>query len=131
MVESEKDGLAPRSPRLYGCIPPWPRPPLPVSNRPLLSIAAELSAPPSEPLCFRDVTLVASIRGYDAVAVVDQWEMRDGYHIWMRRLGLYDYIEDLVAEGDVHAAIEIVGGRGSSLTAYNIGAVIAVLRQCG
>lgn len=71
---------------------------------------------------------MACIRGFTTVAVLDQWEARDGYHRWFRRYGLYDYLEDLVPEEDImEAAAEIVGGKGASLTANNVALVIAHL----
>ncbi len=109
----------------WECISPWPRALYPVSS--LLAIAAELSAPPSSPLCFRDLTLWASIRGFTNVAVLDDWNMRDGYNLWFRRYGLYDYLDDLVAPGDLGATVEIVGGQGAALTAHNLALVISTL----
>ena len=96
-------------------------------SRPLLSIAAELSAPPSSPSCFRDLTLVASVfKGYDIVAL-SPTDMLDPYHRWFKRYGLYDFLEDLLPEGSVSCNIQIVGGPGSSLTAHNLHDVLRLL----
>jgi len=96
----------------------------------LLSIAAELSAPPSSPSCFRDLSLYASVfKRYEVVAVAPV-AMLDPYHHWFRTYGLYDHIEDLIAEEDLPVSatvIAVVGGEGARLTAHNLGAVMALL----
>lgn len=61
------------------------------------------------------------------MAVLDDWNMRDGYNLWFRRYGLYDYLDDLVAPGDLGATVEIVGGQGAALTAHNLALVISTL----
>ena len=92
----------------------------------LMTIAAELSASPSTPAVFRDVTLVASIRGYEVVAVAPA-SMLGSYNCWMWRYGLWDYVSDLVAEDQIRpdeVGLEIVGGEGAQLNAHNLGDVL-------
>ena len=61
-------------------------------------------------MVFRDVTLYANVfLHYQVVAIVDPWEMRDGYHLWFKRYGLYDFVEDLVQPG-FDTQIELVDG---------------------
>lgn len=96
----------------------------------LLSIAAELSAPPSSPAVFRDVTLWASIfRHYEIVSTAPE-DMIDYYASWFHRYGLWDYVLDLVPPTqlrDDEVLIEIEGGPGTRLTAHNLADVIALL----
>ncbi len=96
----------------------------------ILGIAAELSAPPSSPSCFRDVSLYAKIhRSYDIIALSRAEEI-DSYAVWFRRMGLFDYIDDIVTREEVYRslAVEIAGGeRGSRLTAHNLHQVLALL----
>lgn len=97
--------------------------------RKLLSIAAELSSPPSSPSCFRDLTLMASIKGYESIAVSPQ-ELIDAYARWFRVYGLWDYLDDLLPEGQIKLesiTIQVVGGADARLTAHNIQEVISYL----
>lgn len=92
----------------------------------LLAIDADLSAPPSTPAVFRDVTLVASIRGYEVVALAPP-AMLDCYNNWFWRNGLWSYVSDLIASNDLgpkEAAIEILGGPDAKLTAHNLAEVL-------
>lgn len=96
----------------------------------ILSIAAELSAPPSSPTTFREVTMVAATaRGYEVVAVCeDGWQ--DSYNRWFRRFGLWDYLSDLLPEGQLpesETTIAIVGGHDARLTAFNLHDVLRLL----
>lgn len=94
----------------------------------LLGIAAELSAPPSSPSVFRDVSLHAKIRGdYDVVAICGRGE-QDVYDVWFRRLGIWDFVDDLMPRervGPMH--VEIEGGPGAKLTAHNLHEVLRLL----
>lgn len=91
----------------------------------ILGIAAELSAPPSSPSCFRDCCLYAKIfRGYDVLAL-SPLEMQDAYARWFRLYGLFDYIDDILPPGQVVLTVEIEGG--GRLTAHNIHAVLGAL----
>lgn len=96
----------------------------------LLSIAAELSEPPSSPSVFRDVTLYASvIRHYEVVATAPR-AMIDDYARWFRRYGLFDFVSELLPPAQIRAdevAVEIEGGVDARLTAHSLGAVLALL----
>ena len=97
------------------------------AKRRLLTIDADLSAPPSTAACFRDVTLIATIRGYSVVAVAPS-DMLDAYNTWFWRHGLHDNIMDLVAVGQIasrEVSIEIVGGKKARLTAENLHLVLS------
>lgn len=97
------------------------------AKRRLLTIDADLSAPPSTAACFRDVTLVANLRGYEVVAVAPA-DMLSSYSNWFWRHGLHDYVADLVAVGQIasrEVSIEIIGGRTARLTAENLHLVIS------
>lgn len=88
---------------------------------PLLGIAAELSAPPSSPSCFRDVSLHAKIkRSYDVVAFSPA-DMIDAYARWFRRWGLFDYVDEILPREQIrYLHVEIEGGPGAKLTAFNL-----------
>lgn len=92
----------------------------------LLSIAADLSAPPSSPTAFREVTLIASLRGYEVIAVCPEAEW-SSYRCWLRgRLGLWDYLSDLLPDTiDIHPSVALLGGSAARLTAHNVHAVLA------
>jgi hypothetical protein len=98
----------------------------------LLSIAAELSAPPSSPTSFREATMVATTRGFEVIALVEEGTAlaRDAYLPWMRRYGLFDYVADLLLPTEVAVddiAIQITGGAGARLTAINLHHVLAAI----
>lgn len=95
----------------------------------LVSIAAELSAPPSSPTAFREVTLIGTIRGYEVIAFApdSMWRF---YHDWMRARGLLDYLEELLPDHIIISptpAVTIIGGPSAKLTAHNVHEVLAYL----
>lgn len=93
----------------------------------LLSIDARLSAAPSCPSVFRDVSLYGRVfLHYDVVSVVEPWDLRDVYSKWFRTYGLFDFVDQLVREGETNPDIEIEDG---FLCANNLGLVIAELRR--
>ncbi len=95
----------------------------------LLAIDADLSAPPSSPLIFRDVSLAASIRSYEVVAVAPL-EMQDLYSGWFRAYGLFDYVEAIITPAELrreHVTVVIEGGPKARLTVVNVQDVIALL----
>lgn len=90
----------------------------------LLSIAADLSAPPSSPTSFREVTLYSSSLGYQNVALAPA-DMIDPYAVWFRRYGLFDYLDDLLPDTIVlDASVSIEGGCAARLTAFNLQEVL-------
>lgn len=94
----------------------------------ILGIAADLSAPPSSPSVFRDVSLYGSVfRHYEVVAYAER-EMIDHYVVWFRRYGLFDYVSEIVTRAELgNVAVEIEGGLGAQLSAHNLSQVIALL----
>lgn len=95
----------------------------------LLAIDADLSAPPSSPLVYRDVTLAASIRSYEVVAVAPH-DVHALYARWFTRLGIWDYVEDILTPEELtheHVAVQIEGGPHARLTVANLHAVVALL----
>lgn len=94
----------------------------------LLGIAAELSAPPSSPSCFRDCTMWAKVfRRYDVLAICPA-DQTDLYVKWMRQYGALDFIDDVLPREQLAAlSVEIEGGPGAKLTAHNIHDVLALL----
>lgn len=64
-----------------------------------LVIDGNLTYPPSEISCVRDVTLYSSIWGEFTVLVEIEREFRD--HLWyhLKSYGAYDYVEAIVAPG--------------------------------
>jgi hypothetical protein len=109
---------------VFSCAVIW------VPKRRLLTIAAELSAPPSSPLVFRDLTLVASVfRHYEVLAIAET-DMIDYYNQWFKRYGLWDFIEDILPPEQIkddEVVVDIEGGAGSKLTAYNLSNVLALI----
>lgn len=97
----------------------------------LLSVAADLSAPPSLPTSFRDLTLFASVfKKYEVVAVVPMGESPDPYNIWFKRYGLWDFVEDLVMNSDLtdtKVLVQIEGGPNAKLTPLNLSQVLLLL----
>lgn len=90
----------------------------------VLSIDADLSAPPSSPSVFRDVLLQASIRGYENVARCSE-DSYLCYSQWFRTYGLWDYLEELLPDTVViNAAVIIEGGPAARLTAHNLNEVL-------
>ncbi len=99
----------------------------------LLAIDADLSAPPSSPLVWRDVTLAASIRAYEVVAIAPP-EMRTLYRDWMAKRGLLDYVDDILTPAEARrerVAVYIEGGPHAKLTAFNLHEVLAHIPHCG
>ncbi len=99
----------------------------------LLAIDADLSAPPSSPLVWRDVTLAASIRAYEVVAIAPP-EMRTLYRDWMAKRGLLDYVADILTPAEARrerVAVYIEGGPRAKLTAFNLHEVLAHIPHCG
>ena len=95
----------------------------------LLAIDADLSAPPSSASCWRDVSLHASIRLYEVVAVSPP-DMRSLYADWFKRHGLFDYVEDILTPAELmheSVAVQIEGGPHARLTVFNVRSVIALL----
>lgn len=93
----------------------------------LLAIDADLSAPPSSPACYRDITLYAAIRAYDTVAVAPA-EMRAVYAQWFQHYGIWDYLEDILTPAEAaheRVTVLIEGGPHARLTVLNLNAVLA------
>lgn len=96
----------------------------------LLAIAAELSAPPSSPLVFRDLTLVAAIFKHYQVLALAEKDTLDYYNRWFKTYGLWDFIDDLLPMGQLREdeiAVEIEGGPDARLTAHNLCQVLTLL----
>mgnify|MGYP001613516044 CR=1 FL=1 len=96
----------------------------------LLVIAAELSAPPSTPSTFRELTMFGSIYyHYDVVSVAPE-DMIPMYSSWFHTYGLWDYLTDLGAEGEIRPdeiTTEITGGTNARLTIHNLYEVLTHL----
>ena len=72
-----------------------------------LLVAAELSEPPTEHLQFRDLTRVAKINLLlDVLVEVDQ-EMKDSYWYYLRRTGMFDFIEQMVTPEEKEDGIRV------------------------
>jgi len=63
--------------------------------RPLV-IAAELSAPPSSPVSFRDLTLYISTFYKTTIVVECGQEEKDSYYKWLKTNYLWDFIDEIV-----------------------------------
>ena len=72
-----------------------------------LIIVAGLTEPPTETLPFRDVT-GTSWRDYRLdVLIESQQNMKDLYWYFMRRMGMFDYIEDIVTPREREEGIRL------------------------
>ena len=72
-----------------------------------LLVSAELSEPPTEHLPFRDLTCAAKINLLlDVLVEVDQ-EMKDSYWYYMRRTGMFDFIEQMVTPEEKEDGIRV------------------------
>lgn len=92
----------------------------------LLAIDARLSAPPSRPLVFRDVTLYGKVFcHYDVVATCSRDE-QDFYVTWFRRYGLFDFVDALVELREINPDVEITDGL---LTEFTLQPMIAAIRR--
>ena len=61
-----------------------------------LIIVAGLTEPPTETLPFRDVTSTSKCDYKMNVQIESQQEMKDLYWRFMRKTGMFDYVEDIV-----------------------------------
>lgn len=68
----------------------------------MLIINAELTAPPSEVILFRDVTLYANVFLGQEVVVECEKEERDFYYKWLKNKCALDFIEDFVKNDTVY-----------------------------
>jgi hypothetical protein len=94
----------------------------------ILGIAADLSAPPSAPMSFREVTMVAKAYKHHDVLAYAERDMLPHYAKWFKRYGLFDYVDELISRDEItEFHIEIEGGRYGKLTAHNVHLVIALL----
>ena len=96
----------------------------------LLVVAAELSAPPSTPITFRELSMIASVNKHYEVVAVAPKDMVLFYDRWFRIYGLFDYLTDLVPEGQIRRdeiTVEVSGGPDSRLTIHNLDKVLAYL----
>lgn len=96
----------------------------------LISIAAELSAPPSEPLVFRDFCLYASVFKHYEVVALSESDMIDAYARWFARYGLWDFVLDLLPPDQIRpdeVTIEVEGGADARLTVGGLAKMIAAI----
>lgn len=83
----------------------------------LLAISADLSAPPSESVIFRDVCLFAKVFRHHDILAYSEKDLIDQYVVWFRRHGLFDFVDDIVTEKEIkNAKIQITSGK---LTTFN------------
>jgi hypothetical protein len=94
----------------------------------LLGIAADLSAPPSSPITFREVCCYAkTARSYDIIAISPK-DMISDYARWFKIYGLFDYVDDILPPGEIRSFnVEITGGDSARLTVHNLHAVLGLL----
>ena len=63
-----------------------------------LIIDAELTEPPSEVSVFRDVTLYSNVFLNMEVLLLCQVDMKDLYWYWLKSVGAFDFVEDIVCD---------------------------------
>jgi hypothetical protein len=93
----------------------------------IVSISADLSAPPSEKIIFRDVCLFCKIfKKLDVVAITEK-ETIDYYVIWFRKNYLFDFVDDIISKDEeLNTIIDIESG---TLTYLNYSELITKLNR--
>lgn len=86
-----------------------------------LVIDGNLTYPPSEISCVRDITLYSTIWGDFSVLVEIEREYRDQLYKHLKTYGAYDYIEDIISI-DREPGFRIGDRPGSNLFIDRIGA---------
>lgn len=97
----------------------------------LVSISAKFCEPPSETLCFRDVTLYSSCILGNTNLLECPLEYKDIYWRWLKQKGAWDYIEDII-ERNQEMTISIRRKKGSittpSIRCENLHSILAALK---
>ena len=96
-----------------------------------LIIAAALSEPPSEVLCFRDITLYGKTFIFEDVLVLCPDGTRTIYRDWLRNHGALDFVSELIRQKDQESGYKIHTKKGNLVIprvgASNLDRVINVL----
>ena len=73
----------------------------------ILVIADSLVEPPTEVIPFRTVTLMSHYFLDMEILIHTTQEMKDAYYHFMKRLGMFDYISDILNELEYEEGIRI------------------------
>lgn len=65
-----------------------------------LIIDADLTEPPSEISVFRDITLYSTMFLKMQVLLACDQDMKDLYWYWLKKFGAYDYIQQIIRDGE-------------------------------
>jgi len=99
-----------------------------------LKIESQLSTPPSEIACFRDVTLYAKSFVFDDVIMVCPPGTRTMYWNWLKNYGAHDFISELIRSDEKEPGYSIGTTPGSNIVTdriacHNLNEIISLLRQ--
>lgn len=98
-----------------------------------LIISSDLSVPPSEISCFRDVTLYAKFFSFDAVLLKCPNGTRTLYWNWLKNHGAHDYVSYLIKDNEFESGVFISQKNGNlnidRIDSFNINFIISFLRS--
>jgi hypothetical protein len=94
-----------------------------------LIISSELTAPVSEVSAFRTLTLYASIFKHMDCFVESKQDEVDFYYNWLKRNGAYDFIKDMVKEGEIGGYKIQYSKRVDRLTFDNLNRFIVIINM--
>lgn len=99
-----------------------------------LKIASELSAPPSEVSCFRDVSLFAKTWCFEDVLLECKPGTRSYYWKWLKTHGAHDFISALIRTDEKEPGYSMGTTPGSNIitdriACHNLNEIISLLRQ--
>lgn len=98
-----------------------------------LIISSDLSAPPSEISCFRDITLYAKCFLFEDVLLKCPKGTRSLYWNWLKAHGAHDFISYLIRDNEIESGLLISQRNGNlnidRINSFNIDFVISFLRS--
>ena len=71
----------------------------------LVIIDSDLVFPPTEAAVFRDITLYSTIYSQAHVLIQSQEHYKDACYHYLKSLGAFDYVDDIVCPGEEHGVI--------------------------
>ena len=98
-----------------------------------LIISSDLSAPPSEISCFRDVTLYAKCLEFEDILLKCPPGTRTLYWDWLKFHGAHDYVSYLIKDSESESGVLISPKNGNlnidRINSFNISFIISFLRS--
>ena len=98
-----------------------------------LIIDSGLCEPPSDVICFRDVTLYGKIFIFEDVLLRCKVGTRSLYWKWLKSHGAHDFISDLILDHEVESGFKISPARGNlkidRINAFNLNSIITRMQS--